>query len=158
VRIWETATGRATGEPLRHRGRVIDASFSRDSSRLLTVTDDHAVRFWDVAANLPLSEPILQPDRIGSARLDPTGQELLTVCSDGKVQLWDIFSISGPAPAWLAPLAEGLGGLRFDANDRLQPAPWDSLTLARDALTTNRLDSGADRWASDLLARLRQPR
>jgi len=48
VRLWDAATGKSVGEPLKHQGVVSSAQFSPNSQQVATVSGD-AVRVWDAA-------------------------------------------------------------------------------------------------------------
>jgi WD40 repeat protein len=49
LRLWDTATGAAIGEPLRHEDAVGGAIYSRDGKRIMSWSDDKTVRLWDVS-------------------------------------------------------------------------------------------------------------
>jgi len=60
VRLWDAATGKPVGGPLRHEGAVADESFSPDGTRILTACDDETARLWGVKSLLNL--PSLTPE------------------------------------------------------------------------------------------------
>jgi WD40 repeat protein len=49
ARVWDAATGKPIGEPLRHEGPVNAASFSADGTRIVTASADDTARIWDVS-------------------------------------------------------------------------------------------------------------
>ncbi len=49
-----------------------------------------------------------------TAQFTPDGKKVLTVSSDGSMKIWEARSFPAPAPDWLAPLAEAVGGQRLD--------------------------------------------
>ena len=70
ARLWDLATGRPLGKPMRHQSAVWDAAFSPDGRRLATVNGDFQersrdskvdghVRVWDVipAGHSPRGRP-----------------------------------------------------------------------------------------------------
>ena len=49
ARVWDAATGRPIGEPLKgHENWVMSAAFSPDGKRIVTASRDKTARVWDV--------------------------------------------------------------------------------------------------------------
>ncbi len=114
ARIWDASTGNLVTEPLRHAGRITSAQFSPDGQRVLTGSLDGTARLWDSHIGLPLSEPLRHGSKVLTAQFTPDGKKVLTVSSDGSMKIWEARSFPTPAPDWLAPLAEAVGGQRLD--------------------------------------------
>jgi hypothetical protein len=49
ARVWDSATGKPLGEPLRHKGGVVSAIFSPDDARIVTASRDGTARVWEIA-------------------------------------------------------------------------------------------------------------
>ena len=50
ARLWETASGKAIGEPLRHEREVANARFSPDGKFVVTASGDRTARLWETAS------------------------------------------------------------------------------------------------------------
>jgi WD40 repeat protein/serine/threonine protein kinase len=93
--LWETATGRPVGTPLRHpHPRIRVADFSPDGKKVATSclgkrSEDCAVRIWDATTGLPLTPWIPQQDHVAALNFSPDGKLLATGDYTHDVQLWD---------------------------------------------------------------------
>ena len=79
ARVWDAASGKPLGEPMRHEDDVKSAQFSPDGSRIVTASDDKTARVWDVKGMLrppvPVPEWMLQRARaIAGLSFDADGQ------------------------------------------------------------------------------------
>src|SRR5262249_55524363 len=58
VRLWNVATGKTIGQPIRHPTYYLENTvFSPDSKRVLT-TGNQQFQFWDAATGKPVGEPL----------------------------------------------------------------------------------------------------
>lgn len=97
ARLWDAATGKPLRSLERLDGRVNWAEFSRDGSRIITASRDHAARIWNTETGesiQTLTGPA--PREMVLARLSPDGSRAATVAATGGFitkeplcRLWD---------------------------------------------------------------------
>ena len=60
ARLWDVATGKPLGEPMRHESYVVTVSFSPDGKTIATAASwgDGTARLWDATTGKPLGEPM----------------------------------------------------------------------------------------------------
>jgi WD40 repeat protein len=118
ARIWDPATGRQVGEPLRgHIGGVWVACAlpGQDGRTLLATTgDDGTVRVWDPDTGQAIGEPLAaSPDTVnGLARCGSSIADCLMVNGDGTVRAWAAATAAlrdVPAPPHASALAMTAG-------------------------------------------------
>jgi WD40 repeat protein len=77
--LWDTATRKAIGEPLKHSARITRWSVSLDGKRLWTVDSQRRLNCWDVAAGKQLGPPVpMPPPETGDFKIHPGGEFSLT--------------------------------------------------------------------------------
>jgi WD40 repeat protein len=90
ARIWDTATGRPVGEPMKADGAILDVAFSYDGRFLATAGNIGPATIWDAGSASVAGKPIAD---IAGAPLavafSPDGRYLATGSTLGRAAIWD---------------------------------------------------------------------
>ncbi len=91
ARIWDAATGKPIGEPLRgHDDIVFSAALSPDGQRIVTASWDKTARIWDALTGKPIGEPLKGHEgRVYGAAFSPDGKRIVTASADQTARIWD---------------------------------------------------------------------
>jgi WD40 repeat protein len=89
-RLWDVATGKLLGPPLRHSGPISAVAFTADGRTACTGGADGAARLWDVATGKSHGPPLRHPSRVDAVAFSTDGRTLLAGCMDGSVRLWEV--------------------------------------------------------------------
>jgi WD40 repeat protein len=92
ARLWEAATGKPLGSPLRHEDRITAVAFSPDGRTILTASDDHTARFWSVDTGKPTGPVLQHAKSVEAVAFSPDGRTVLTGCNDRTTRLWNATS------------------------------------------------------------------
>ena len=89
VVLWDLATGKRMGEPLRLQSEVRATHFNPDERMLATGTFEGMVQLWDTNTQRPLGSPLPHRWFIRGVTMAHDGRRLLTWCPlDARV--WDV--------------------------------------------------------------------
>jgi serine/threonine protein kinase/WD40 repeat protein len=128
--FWNTKTGRLKIPPLSHPGKVLQAEFSQDGSRIITRAADQAVRVWDAGTGQLLGKPIRCADSSGlaAAALSPDGKQVLVAALGlHRIDLVDV-DAGTIVTSWRVP--EDPVSIRFSpSGDRFASALNDTAIL-----------------------------
>jgi WD40 repeat protein len=94
LRLWDPATGRPVGVPIRHeagRGLVL---FSADGRLLFVNTrtggPENAGRVYEAATGQPLGQPLMNVEQAWATAFSPDGRTLRLPTREGTSHLWDL--------------------------------------------------------------------
>jgi hypothetical protein len=90
ARLWDAATGKPRGEPLRHEDWVCAVAFSPDGRTVVTGSGDNTARLWDAGTGKPRGEPLRHQDSVWAVAFSPDGGTVLTGSDDRTARLWDV--------------------------------------------------------------------
>jgi WD40 repeat protein len=96
VQVWDAATGRPVGSPIRLPGRVLQADFCPDGLRLVTVSETgrsrSEVQVWDVAAGRPAFPAIKSGGNgpIVHAAVSPDGRYLAAGSALASTRVYEL--------------------------------------------------------------------
>jgi len=141
--ILNAIDGTMNGEGLHgHTGPVMQAAFSADGSRIVTVAQDATARIWDVKTRQTLrtlqhAEPnyrLRRPPWVLSGAFSPDGHRVVTTSWDRNIRVWNVKDGSVSLP----PM-EHRGSIRrahFSPDGRyIVSAGYDQMVRVWDALT-----------------------
>ena len=90
VLVWDIARGSL--KTLRTGSPVNDASFSQNSSRLLTVAQDGTAQIWRVVDGSPAHDPMKHTGALMMGAFSPDGQSVALCGADDTARIWQIES------------------------------------------------------------------
>src|SRR4030095_16514001 len=118
AQLWDAASGKPIGEPMKHEAQVYSAQFSPDGKRVVTASYDHTAKLWDAASGKPIGEPMKHHDWVNSAQFSPDGQQVVTASFDYTARLWDAAIMTDKDTRknilLLIELAESTGGITLE--------------------------------------------
>ncbi|MBC8875277.1 MAG: hypothetical protein H8E44_38125, partial [Planctomycetes bacterium] len=111
VQLWDPATGKPIGGPIRHNGHQHSEGFSPDGKMFAVGSNDQDVAavLWDTATGKPIRQLRLREEDLpqygsnGNARktaFSPDGKTLMAGCWGGTVQLWGVATGNPIGPAF----------------------------------------------------------
>lgn len=116
VTIWDVASGQPLATLEGHTAAVTRASWSPDSARLATGSDDHTVMVWDVASGEVALTLAAHTAPITNAVWSADGTRLATAGQDATIRVWD--TSSGQLLITLDGHTAMPGGLRWRPDGR----------------------------------------
>jgi WD40 domain-containing protein len=117
--LWDGASGKKIGKPLKHTDNVSSAQFSPDSRWVVTASVDKTAQLWSATSGEAVGEPMRHEGIVLWAQFTPDSQRVLTASQDQTVRLWDAVIVTAKDARddilLLAELAEATGGVILEA-------------------------------------------
>jgi WD40 repeat protein/serine/threonine protein kinase len=88
LRVWDWVTGKPLSAPLKPTDRVFYAEFSRDRSRLMTLSPGIIAQVWDPTTGQPVGPPHQGPHSY--PHLSPDGRRMVSMGRENTTQVWDV--------------------------------------------------------------------
>jgi dipeptidyl aminopeptidase/acylaminoacyl peptidase len=156
ARLWDAASGKPIGQPMKHESGVISAQFSPDGQRVVTASEDKTARLWDAANGKPIGEPMKHEGAVISAQFSPDGQRVVTASEDKTARLWD--AANGKPIGEPMKHEDAVNSAQFNPNgqrfvisaqfspdgQRVVTASWDGTARLWDAAIMTGKDTGED--------------
>jgi len=91
LRLWDAATGRQIGAPLKgHDGEVYSVAFSPDGRKIVSGSSDATIRLWDAATGRQIGAPLTGHwGTISSVAFSPDGSRIVSGGNDATIRKWD---------------------------------------------------------------------
>jgi WD40 repeat protein len=113
--------------PIGHTQEVIDAVFSKDGKRVLTVSQDKTVKIWDGETGLLLASLKGHEGMIAMGVFSPDGKTILTVSEDRTARIWN--SYNGNLIATMSYESEEIYDAGFSEDGKYIYAPFSDSAL-----------------------------
>jgi WD40 repeat protein/class 3 adenylate cyclase len=89
--VYDTDTGQAVSQPMRHAGKIHFAAFSHDGKSIVTASNDHTARVWDARTGQPRTdEPLRHGNPVFHAAFSPDDTRVVTGSQDHTARVWDV--------------------------------------------------------------------
>jgi WD40 repeat protein len=88
--VWNVASGRPVGDPIRHEAPVTAVAFDPAGDRVATAADNGTVRIWDAMTGQPITEALRHDKGVTCLAFSHDGKTLLSASRDRTVRIWEV--------------------------------------------------------------------
>jgi WD40 repeat protein len=89
AQLWNTNSGAAIGELMKHGGAINSIAFSPDGNRILTASEDGTARLWGAMSGAAIGQEMKHSGPVNVASFSPDGTRILTASDDFTAQIWN---------------------------------------------------------------------
>jgi WD40 repeat protein/serine/threonine protein kinase len=89
INVWDTKTGKPTSAFHAHTSRITCLSFSPDSRRLVSGSDDRTLRIWDLDTGVEVRTLKGHRSAVAGLAFSPDGSRLVSTGGYADVKIWD---------------------------------------------------------------------
>ena len=140
ARLWDAATGKPLGVPLKHDGPVVAAAFGPDGTKVATASRDVSrkseVRLWDTTTCQPLGPAIKCYHQVDFVAFSPDGTKIATGSPCDIVQLWSISRSLPDDLLWVGAHIDVISGWKADSGAALRRMTATEMDEAWQAVLT----------------------
>lgn len=117
--VWNVATGRPAGDPIRHESPVTAVAFDPAGDRVATAADDGTVRIWDALTGQPITETLRHDKGVTCLFFSHDGKTLFSASRDRTVRIWDVpAKLTGTDRKALVKLAREISPVGLQSSGR----------------------------------------
>lgn len=117
--VWDVATGRPAGDPIRHEAPVTAVAFDPAGDRVATAADDGSVRIWDALTGQPITETLRHEKGVTCLAFSHDGKMLYSASRDRTVGIWDVpAKLTGTDRKALVKLAREISPVGLQSSGR----------------------------------------
>ena len=88
IKIWDTESNKELNQLLGHSSNLYTASFSPDSSMIVSGGSLGAIKIWDVATGREIITLNGHKSGIGSVNFSPKGDKIASGDKTGNIKIW----------------------------------------------------------------------
>jgi WD40 repeat protein/type II secretory pathway predicted ATPase ExeA len=135
--LWDAATGRPQGNPIRLGGDATGAVFSGDGSMIATWSHGGTVRVWNVATGATIGKPMIHQGEVKSANFSPDGRLLVVSSTTGHAT--NLWTVQTGAPAGVLQEDNWVPDAEFSPDGRWVATSSGNAAQVWDVASTNRV-------------------
>ena len=136
AQVWDAKSMRMISALRGHEGRVVNAAFSFDGTRIVTASWDRTARIWDTKTSQTIAVLRGHDGTVWSASFSPDGKRVITASRDRSARIWNVSNwLSVPRSALVRRICESTlaNGLSRFSEQELRAAPVLDPKLDTDA-------------------------